>query len=66
MPKEFWRYYKISKKYIYASYDVLSVIVILLSLDRIYKMRSLRGLKAWQIARLNERFPKMLKTFKKF
>ena len=66
MPKGFWKYYKISKKYIYASYDVLSVIVILLSLDRIYKMRSLKGIKAWQIARLIERFPKMLKTFKKF
>ncbi len=66
MQEKLWKYYRISKKYVYASYDVLSVIVILLSLDRIYKMRSLKGIKAWQIARLIERFPKMLKTFKKF
>ena len=66
MQKEFWKYYKITKQYSYASYDVLSVVVILLSLDRIYKMRSLKGIKAWQIARLVERFPKMVKTFKKF
>ena len=66
MQAKLWKYYRISKKYVYASYDVLSVIVILLSLDRIYKMRSLKGIKTWQIARLIERFPKMLKTFKKF
>ena len=66
MPKGFWKYYKISKKYIYASYDVLSVVVIFLSLDNLYKMRSIKGLKTWQIARLVERIPKMVQTFKKF
>ena len=66
MQEKLWKYYRISKKYVYASYDVLSVIVILLSLDRIYKMRSLKGIKAWQIARLVERIPKMIQTFKKF
>lgn len=66
MPNKFWKYYSKSKKYIYASYDVLSVLVILLSFDKIYKLRSIRGLKTWQVARLIERFPKMLQTLKKF
>ena len=66
MAKGFWKYYKISKKYIYASYDVLSVIVVVLSLDKLYRMRSIKGLKTWQIARLLERIPKMVETFKKF
>ncbi len=66
MPKGFWKYYKTGKKYIYASYDVLSVVVIFLSLDKLYKMRSIKGLKTWQIARLVERIPKMIQTFKKF
>ena len=66
MSAQLWKHYRYAKKYIYASYDVLSVLVILLSLDRVYKLRSFKGLKAWQVARLIERLPKMMKTLKKF
>ena len=61
-----WKQYSIAKKYIFAGYDILSVIVILLSFDKIYRLRSVKGIKAWQVARLIERIPKAVKTFKRF
>lgn len=58
--------YKTVKDSVYVLYDVLSVLVILLSFDKIYKMKSFKSLQPWQLARLIERIPKLVQTFKKF
>ena len=59
-------YYQLTKKYIYILYDLLSIIVILLSFDKAYRFRSLKLVQPTQIARLIERFPKALKSIKRF
>ena len=52
------------KQLIWTSYDVLSVLVILLTFDKIIKNKSIRALKPWQVARLIERVPKLTKIFR--
>ena len=52
------------KQIIWTSYDILSVLVILISLDKIIKNKSIKALKPWQVARLIERVPKLMKTFR--
>lgn len=52
------------KRFIWTTYDVLSVLVILISLDKIVKNKSIKALKPWQVARLIERVPKLMRIFR--
>jgi hypothetical protein len=59
-------FYKTSvfKRFVYVTYDFFSVLVILISLDKIVKYKSIKVLKPWQVARLIERIPKLIKGLK--
>ena len=61
----FAEYYKRSKRYIWIAYDLLSVLVVLLTFEKVLKMKSLRVIKPWQLARLIERVPKLMRTLTK-
>jgi hypothetical protein len=63
--QSFSKYYKRSKRYIWIAYDLLSVLVVLLTFEKVLKMKSLRVIKPWQLARLIERVPKLMRTLTK-
>lgn len=62
--RKFWKIYRKLKMIVGIIYDTSSVLIVLLSLDRVYKMRSWRVLKPWQIANLVERVPKLFRTLR--
>jgi hypothetical protein len=59
MPKKSTNYQK-TKKTIYALYDILSLIVIILSFDKLLTSKS-RSVEPRQVARLIEKLPKIKK-----
>ena len=59
MPKKSTNYQK-TKKTIYALYDILSLVVILLSFDKLLTSKS-RSVEPRQVARLIEKLPKIKK-----
>lgn len=62
--KAFWKIYKTTKSIISIIYDVTSILVIVMSFDRIYFSKSMRHIKPWQVARLIERIPRLINNFK--
>lgn len=62
--RQFWRIYRKVKMVIGIIYDASAVLVVLLSFDRIYKFRSWRVLKPWQVATLIEKVPKLFRTLR--
>jgi len=60
--KQFWTAWRKVKMVIGIIYDSASVILVLMSLDRVYKFKSWRVIKPWQIANLVERLPKLFRT----
>ena len=59
MPKKSTNYQK-TKKTIYALYDILSLIVIILSFDKLLSSKT-RSVEPRQVARLIEKLPKIKK-----
>ena len=59
MPKKSTNYQK-TKKTIYALYDILSLIVIILSFDKLITTKT-RSVEPRQVARLIEKLPKIKK-----
>jgi hypothetical protein len=59
MPKKSTNYQK-TKKTIYALYDILSLIVIILSFDKLLSSKT-RSVEPRQVARLIEKIPKIKK-----
>jgi len=59
MPKKSTNYQK-TKKTIYALYDILSLIVIILSFDKLLTTKT-RSVEPKQVARLIEKIPKIKK-----
>lgn len=59
MPKKSTNYQK-TKKTIYALYDILSLIVIILSFDKLLTTKT-RSVEPRQVARLIEKIPKIKK-----
>ena len=59
MPKKSTNYQK-TKKTIYALYDILSLIVIILSFDKLITTKT-RSVEPKQVARLIEKIPKIKK-----
>jgi len=62
--KTFWIIWKKIRSIIGITYDICSVLLVLMSLDRVYKFKSWRVLKPWQIANLVERVPKLFRTLR--
>lgn len=62
--KVFWQIYRRIKAVVGIVYDAASVLVVLLSFDRVYKLKSWRVIKPWQIATLVQRIPKLLRTLR--
>ena len=60
MVKKFGKRYRQTKKAIYTAYDILSLIVILLSFDKLLNSKS-RSVEPKQVARLIEKLPKIKK-----
>lgn len=60
--RQFWRLYRKVKRVVGVIYDASAVLVVLLSFDRVFKLKSWRVLKPWQIASLIERMPKLFRT----
>ena len=60
MVKKFSKRYRQTKKTIYTLYDILSLIVILLSFDKLLASKT-RSVEPRQVARLIEKLPKIKK-----
>ena len=60
MAKKFGKRYMQTKKTIYAAYDILSLVVIILSFDKLLTTKT-RSVEPRQIARLIEKIPKIKK-----
>ena len=59
-PKKFSKRYRQTKKTIYALYDILSLVVIILSFDKLLSSKT-RTVEPRQVARLIEKLPKVKK-----
>ena len=59
-PKKFSKRYRQTKKTIYALYDILSLVVIILSFDKLVSSKT-RTVEPRQVARLIEKLPKVKK-----
>jgi len=59
-PKKFSKSYRQTKKTIYALYDILSLVVIVLSFDKLLSSKT-RTVEPRQVARLIEKIPKVKK-----
>jgi len=59
-PKKFSKRYRQTKKTIYALYDILSLVVIVLSFDKLLYSKT-RTVEPKQVARLIEKLPKVKK-----
>ena len=64
-PPNAGRYYKKTKSVIHLIYDISSVLFVLMSFDNLFKAKTWRVIKPWQISTLVERLPRMLKTLKR-
>jgi len=62
--RKFWKIYRKIKMIIKTLYDISSVLVIIMSFDKVYKYKSFRVIKTWQVAQLIERIPRMLNNFR--
>ena len=61
MPKKSYKkHYQKTKKTIYALYDILSLVVIILSFDKLLTSKA-RSVEPRQVARLIEKLPKIKK-----
>ena len=60
-PKKFSKRYRQTKKTIYALYDILSLVVIILSFDKLHSSKT-RTVEPRQVARLIEKLPKVKKV----
>ena len=60
MVKKFGKRYRQTKKAIYTAYDILSLIVILVSFDKLLNSKS-RSVEPKQVARLIEKLPRIKK-----
>ena len=60
MEKKLGKRYLQTKKTIYAAYDILSLVVIILSFDKLLSSKS-RSVEPRQVARLIEKLPKVKK-----
>ena len=60
MVKKLGKRYLQTKKTIYAAYDILSLVVIVLSFDKLLSSKS-RSVEPRQVARLIEKLPKVKK-----
>ena len=60
MVKKLGKRYLQTKKTIYAAYDILSLVVIILSFDKLLSSKS-RSVEPRQVARLIEKLPKVKK-----
>ena len=60
MVKKFGKRYRQTKKAIYTAYDILSLIVILLSFDKLLNSKS-RSVEPKQVATLIEKLPRIKK-----
>ena len=62
--KQFWTVWRKIRMVVGIIYDSCSVILVLMSLDKVYKFKSWRVVKPWQIATLVERIPKLFRTLR--
>ena len=65
MVKKFGKRYMQTKKTIYAAYDILSLVVIILSFDKLLSSKS-RSVEPRQVARLIEKLPRVKKDSVRF
>ena len=54
-----------TKSVIHLIYEISSVLFVLMSFDNLFKAKTWRVIKPWQISTLVERLPRMLKTLKR-
>jgi hypothetical protein len=58
----FWKFYIKFKKYIKLVAEVSSFIMLLISFEQAWILKTWSVIKPWQLARLAEKFPKLLRT----
>mgnify|MGYP003651699073 CR=1 len=63
--QQFWKIYIKAKPIIRNIYECSSFLVFLMSFEQAYKLKTLSVVKPWQIARLAEKSPKLLKAISK-
>jgi hypothetical protein len=62
--RTFWKVYRTIKMIIGIIYDASSVILVLMSFDKVYKFKSWRVVKPWQIAMLVQKVPKLVRSLR--
>jgi hypothetical protein len=60
--QKIWKMYIKAKPIIKSVYECSSFLIFLMSFEQAYKLRTLSVIKPWQIARLAEKSPKLLKA----
>jgi hypothetical protein len=60
--QKIWKMYIKAKPIIKSVYECSSFLIFLMSFEQAYKLRTLSVVKPWQIARLAEKSPKLLKA----
>jgi hypothetical protein len=60
--QQIWKLYLKAKPIIKTVYECSSFLVFLMSFEQAYKLKTLSVIKPWQIARLAEKSPKLLKA----
>jgi len=63
--QQFWKIYIKAKPIIKSVYECSSFLIFLMSFEQAYKLKTLSVVKPWQIARLAEKSPKILKALGK-
>lgn len=62
--RTFWKIYRTIKMVIGIIYDASSVVLVLMSFDKVYKFKSWRVVKPWQIAMLVQKIPKLVRSLR--
>lgn len=63
--QRFWGYWIKIKKAVRLVYEISSFALLLMSFEKAYKLRTWSVVKTWQIARLAEKLPRLLRTLEK-
>ena len=60
--QQFWKFWRKFKNIVRLVYEVSSFIVLLMSFEKAFMLKTWSVVKTWQITRLAEKFPRLLRT----
>lgn len=60
-----WKYYLMIKKYMKLIAEVSSFAMLIMSFEKAYTLKTWSVVQPWQLTRLVEKFPRLLRTIQK-